>query len=361
MKETFSSVPHERLFENGGVRVRTVQACVLCGKPGQLLYSDLRDRLFDAPGTWTLLRCEGCGLVWLNPQPTAEDVPKLYYQSYYTHHHAIEPPRPLRSRQKLTEAARAVSLGYEQLLPGASWRWAGRLISLIPPWRDYALASLLYLRASARGRLLDVGCGTGEFLAAMRTLGWEVQGVEPDPQAAAVARDAFKLPVVVETLEEARLLESSFDAVTLSHVIEHVLDPHALLKECGRVLKKNGQLVIVTPNVQSLGHLLFRRSWFALEPPRHLHMFSIAALRRAARGAGLTIKTLRTTSRLSRIIFTGSAVIARHGRCSPNGSSGGGRLLRIGSWSFWAWEDLIRHISPGSGEEILLVAQKPAA
>jgi len=360
VKKQFRPVLDETVFENGGVRVRAVRTCALCGERGHLLYFDLRDRLFDVPGRWSLLLCKGCHLVWLDPQPISEDLPKLY-QTYLTHHCEIEPPQPSRFRPKLTQAVRAVLLGYEQLLPGRSWRWPGRVISLIPPWRDYALAELMYLQASARGRLLDVGCGNGAFLARMRTLGWDVQGVEPDPQAAALAAEAYKLPVLIGTLQDAGLPDASFDAITMSHVIEHVPDPQLLLKECCRLLKENGRLVVLTPNITSLGHRLFRRSWLFLDPPRHLHLFSIKALRRFARGAGLAIKTLRTTSRASRHIFICSTDIHRRGRTSFEPYPDTGRLLRFGSWGFWAFEDALRQVLPGAGEELLLVAGRPAA
>jgi SAM-dependent methyltransferase len=195
----------------------------------------------------------------------------------------------------------------------------------------------------------------------MRALGWDVQGVEPDPRAAVLARDAYKLPVLIGTLQEARLPEASFDAITMSHVIEHVPDPWLLLKECCRLLKEDGRLVLLTPNIRSLGHRLFRRSWLNLDPPRHLQLFSIKTLRRAARQTGLVIKTLRTTSRASRNFFVYSADICRHGRTSFDHYPNAGRLLRFGSWVFWALEDALRQVLPGAGEELLLVAGRPAA
>jgi 2-polyprenyl-3-methyl-5-hydroxy-6-metoxy-1,4-benzoquinol methylase len=357
LTESSAARQDTNVFENEGVRVRSVENCLLCGRRGQPLYTGLRDRLFDAPGTWDLLRCKNCGLVWLNPQPIPEDIPKLY-RSYYTHQNANEPSRPLRFRQKLTQAVRATVLGYDQLLPGPRWRLPRPVVSLIRPWGDHAFASLMYLEASARGSLLDVGCGSGAFLATMRNLGWDVHGVEPDPEAAVTARGVHHLPVLNGTLEDVRLPDASFDAITMNHVIEHVLDPQFVLKDCGRLLRVGGRLVVVTPNVESLGHLLFRRSWFALDPPRHVHLFSIGTLQRAAKGAGLEIKTLRTLSRMSRLDFIHSVLIAHHGRTSLDGDAGHGHLVRIGSWNFWAFEELLRHVSPGVGEELLLIAEK---
>lgn len=90
---------------------------------------------------------------------------------------------------------------------------------------------IMYSDGARKGRLLDVGCGSGEFLAQMRELGWDVFGVEPDPQAARVAREQFGLTVWPGALAEASFPDGFFDAVTLNHVIEHVADPPWLAAE----------------------------------------------------------------------------------------------------------------------------------
>src|SRR5208283_4697550 len=113
------------------------------------------------------------------------------------------------------------------------------------------------------------GCGDGRFLALMRDAGWDVYGIEPDPVAAKVAQRELGTSVTVGALEDAGFPDEAFDAVTLSHVIEHVHDPVALLAECRRVLKPDGSVVIVTPNIRSLGHQKFQSLWRGLEPPRH--------------------------------------------------------------------------------------------
>ncbi|HVA01221.1 MAG TPA: class I SAM-dependent methyltransferase [Terriglobia bacterium] len=347
-----------KVFENEGVRVRRVENCLLCGKQGQPLYADLRDRLFDAPGVWSISRCQDCGLVWLNPKPISEDVHKLY-KSYYTHENGNLDLRRTNWRPKLMDAIRATTLGYKQLLPGAGWYWVGRAAALIPLLRDNATGSLMFLTASRRGTLLDVGCGSGGFLAMMRGLGWDVQGIEPDPEAARIARETRKLTVISGTLEGARLPPASFDAVTTHHVVEHVPDPVALMAECRRILRPGGRLVMITPNSSSLGHAAFGKAWFALDPPRHLHIFTARALRRAAESAKLEIKALRTMSRGSRDAFIYSRLISREGSINLDGTKRYGRTLRLGGWSFWAVEETARLVVPYTGEELILVADKP--
>jgi SAM-dependent methyltransferase len=193
----------------------------------------------------------------------------------------------------------------------------------------------------------------------MRELGWEVVGVEPDPEAARVATEEHGLPVFTGALEEARLPASSFDAITLSHLIEHVPDPVATLMACARLLKRGGKLVALTPCVESLGHTVFRRSWFHLDPPRHLHLFSMRALIKAAKAAKLRVTSLRTISRGSRASCIYTSLVRRGDRAGWNQNGRAGRLLQLGAWSFWAWEEAARLLLPGAGEELLLVAEKP--
>jgi 2-polyprenyl-3-methyl-5-hydroxy-6-metoxy-1,4-benzoquinol methylase len=344
-------------FENEGVRVRSVENCLLCGRPGLPLYTGLRDRLFAAPGEWSLFRCRDCSLVWLDPQPIPEDVFKLY-RSYPTHRSGAgkEPDSPSRFLQKATRAIGAATLGYDQLLAGPKYRWVGRMASLITPWKDRALGPLMHLEANVGGRLLDVGCGNGAFLATMRDLGWDVMGVEPDPEAVAVAVNVHKLPVIAGTLEEAHLPAASFDAISMYHVIEHVPDAIALMAECRRILKPGGRVVMLTPNAVSLGHRLFHRSWRGLEPPRHLFLFSVRSLARATEEAGLSVSVSRTSSVIARFIWLVSQSI-RDGH--PRYDLDFTRASRRQAWLFWGLEEILRVFWTNAGEEILLVARKP--
>jgi SAM-dependent methyltransferase len=126
-------------------------------------------------------------------------------------------------------------------------------------------------------RLLDVGCGNGAFLSKMRALGWRVHGLEPDPAAAKAAR-ASGIDVVAGTLADTAWPEGSFDAVTMSSVIEHLHDPGDSLSICRRLLAPGGSLHIMTPNADALGAARFGPHWRGLETPRHLVLFNPRAL-----------------------------------------------------------------------------------
>lgn len=340
---------------NEGLRVEEIASCLLCGKEGRPLYRGLRDRLFGALGDWDLSRCPGCGLVWLNPRPVVEEIAKLYPPIYST------PTIPSQSwlsslKEKLKRAVLAAAFGYDFPLDGPHWRWIGRMASLVWPLREMVGMSIMYLSGAERGRLLEVGCGNGRLLALFRELGWDVLGVEPDAEAARVAREHYGVPVIVGTLEAASVPEGSVDVVTLHHVVEHVHDPISLFKECRRALREGGKIVVVTPNLESLGHIVFRESWRGLEPPRHLHLFTLRTLQACARQGGFDLGTVRTVAASGRRIWAASR-LARCRRGSSNAEVT--RFLRFQGWAFQVLEEAIRFLWREAGEELLLVATKP--
>ncbi|MGH9783203.1 MAG: class I SAM-dependent methyltransferase, partial [Terriglobia bacterium] len=200
---------------------------------------------------------------------------------------------------------------------------------------------------------LDVGCGRGDFLRQMKQLGWTVSGVEPDAAAAELARQSLNAPIFHGTLEDAPLPESAFDAVCMSHVIEHLSDPLRTLRRCWELLKPGGKLSVVTPNSQSLAHRWFRKSWLALEPPRHLFLFSARSLRRVAEEAGFRVASCTSTARTAGDIFVLSKRIRRRGHTDLQKSKG------LGSFVFRTVEEFARVFQPLLGEEIGLLATRP--
>jgi 2-polyprenyl-3-methyl-5-hydroxy-6-metoxy-1,4-benzoquinol methylase len=131
----------------------------------------------------------------------------------------------------------------------------------------------------------------------MRARGWEVEGVEPDPQAAAVARGSQRLRVQAVSIEKADLPREGYDVVTMSHVIEHVADPVEALQVCRRALRPGGRLILVTPNVEALGRRVFGKHWMGWDVPRHLTVFSTSSLAGIVERAGLRVTGMRTSAR----------------------------------------------------------------
>ncbi len=342
---------------NEGIVTESVPYCIVCGCKGEPLYEELRDRLFAAPGVWSLVRCHSCGLVWLNQRPVPEHLAKIY-ANYHTHKPKLPSIPVRRLRRKVKQAVLAEAFGYEQLANGRKWQWVGRIVSRIPPLKERVGASVLFLEWTPQGKVVDVGCGSGGFLATLRDLGWSVRGVEPDPEAARLARQLHGLPVITGTLEDAGLPDGSVDAITLSHVIEHVYDPVSLLEQCYRLLRAGGRLVAVTPNINSSWHQFFQHCWRGLEPPRHFHLFSELALRTCAERANFRVDLLRTNSFGSRRIWSESREIQH---LNGNGQKKGDQGLTWESRLLQVLREVMLHRRRTGGEQLLLLAGKPTA
>jgi 2-polyprenyl-3-methyl-5-hydroxy-6-metoxy-1,4-benzoquinol methylase len=271
--------------------------CTVCGSPGTPLYERLRDKLFSAPGSWTLVKCTNpaCALLWLNPAPHPDDLP-LLYAGYYTHGEDSGGP--------LLRAARAVYKAISTCL----------LAPLGVPL-EQGRARGMFIDHKVPGTLLDIGCGDGRFISLMASRGWRVAGVDFDAQAVKRARELRKLDVQVGTAASHLDSGRKYDVVTASHVIEHVPEPETFLRQCRQLLNRGGQIVLRTPNPQSFGHRRYGKAWRGLEPPRHLQLFTLPALTACAHQAGLRVVSGFTTIAEAEAILIVSHFLRRKGSC----------------------------------------------
>jgi 2-polyprenyl-3-methyl-5-hydroxy-6-metoxy-1,4-benzoquinol methylase len=130
--------------------------------------------------------------------------------------------------------------------------------------------SLLQNILPQKGKLLDIGCGTGDFLAEAQIKGWLCMGAEPNSKAKKLAQ--LKNIDVIEDTEN--LKEKTFDIITMWHVLEHVPDLEKQIKELYRLLKTNGTLILALPNYKSYDAQHYKKYWAAYDVPRHLWHFS---------------------------------------------------------------------------------------
>ncbi|MCS6805701.1 MAG: class I SAM-dependent methyltransferase [Acidobacteriota bacterium] len=139
------------------------------------------------------------------------------------------------------------------------------------PWREKLFADRLrrLQRFIRHGRLLEIGCATGEFLQLAAQAGFQVAGVEPDPQTSALARDRHRLDVTTGTLPEAAYPANRFDVVVMLHVLEHLDSPRQTLHEVHRLLNSGGILLIETPNIQTIWFRLLKTRWRQLIPDHY--------------------------------------------------------------------------------------------
>jgi 2-polyprenyl-3-methyl-5-hydroxy-6-metoxy-1,4-benzoquinol methylase len=255
------------------LKIRTQEVpCPLCGGADADSLFDATDRLHDVQGSFRYVRCRRCGLVHMNPQVVPECIGSLYPEEYAPHADKSRAPRTglLRLRDRIPQ------------IP-----ILGRLFRAMT---DARAIGPVVRRLDARKRLLDVGCGNGSFLDAMRwQTGCEVHGLDLSPAAVEQARRLYGLDIFQGTIAQAPFAEASFDVVTAWWFLEHVPDPRESVREMARLLKPGGLCVIGVPNSDGFFARVFRDRWYHLDCPRHLCLWSRATMKRLLAEHGLSI------------------------------------------------------------------------
>ncbi|MEI6148074.1 MAG: class I SAM-dependent methyltransferase [bacterium] len=288
--------------------------------------------------------------------PVAEDLHKAYVR-YMTHSTTAAPGKSWLHRSNHRILSSYLRSRYATGRVALSDRLLATLLYLLPGHRWDADATVFGLTPVPGGRILEVGCGDGSKLDWFEILGWQAEGLDVDQKAVENARRQ-KRPVHSGDLFSQHYPAETFDAVVMSHVIEHVVDPAALLRECHRIMKAGARLVLLTPNAASWGHKLYGAHWLPLDPPRHLHLFTSSSLRGLCERTGLRIERCRTTPR-ARAVFLGSRRIAREGRMDFQAPIGYASRLWMEGMEILEWLRLL--ITPQCGEELFLVAGKEEA
>lgn len=256
--------------------------CPICAGPARYDFSG-RDLMFDLHRRYDYYLCTGCGGVFQHPMPDLATIATFYPPEYGVFDEQSRTRRIGRLRRALLRRAR----GYAHLPASLPERI---LAGLLAPFQRPTTPEFV-----SGGRMLDVGCGNGRYLSTMRTLGWQVEGVELSENGVRVCRMA-DLPVHHGDILSAGLPAAAFDLVTVRHVIEHIAEPHPFIAELARILKPGGRLVIETPNSEALGRAWFGTNWYANDVPRHLILFSpgnlaLLAGRHGLRQAALVLET----------------------------------------------------------------------
>lgn len=245
------------------------------------------------------MRCD-CGLVILSPRPIVEELAFYYPESDYYSYSSGVSVQAIRSGGVLHRIRdglrRAVLSDWGYPMPDLRpWERMVRPIAsrLVANSALYGMADK-FPHYRPGGRALDIGCGNGSFLTYLKHHGWEVAGVELSAAAARAAKEQFGIDVFVGDLADAPFAPASFDFIHLSHVIEHVPDPTAVLRSAASLLRPGGTVYIETPNEASFGAHVCGEYWFPWESPRHLYVFSPATLRGCIEAAGLRVTRMWT-------------------------------------------------------------------
>jgi len=248
---------------NFKMSVLLTNPCNFCGCQQATNFLTLTDLRLRLPGSWNLMRCDHCGLLFIDPQPNWEELSAHYPKEYHAY---------LHKDSKITEFLRGFGLRNRVKL-------------------------ILRNATVQKGTLLDVGCATGDFLYKFQFMtNWSVVGLEIVPDAVAVAK-AKGLKIIEDELEFSTFEHSSFDVITLWDVLEHMANPTKVLNICFTLLKPGGILVIKSPDPSGKEALMFKENWIGYEAPQHIFGFPRNVLVNKLNEVGFSeIKTTSTGS-----------------------------------------------------------------
>ena len=222
--------------------LETLKHCPVCQGSGFSNYLNVEDYTVSHR-EFTIQECHSCNFLLTNPRPSQDEIGAYYQSEEYISHH--------------DESKTLMSKIYKSVRDHTISGKVKMINELIP----------------LKGTILDVGCGTGNFIQACKSDGWKISGTEPDPGANEVASKRVG-EKIFSSIDDARLAEKSYDIITLWHVLEHVHALNETVSWLGKHLNPNGKIIIAVPNPQSYDAQKYGRFWAAYDVPRHLYHFT---------------------------------------------------------------------------------------
>ena len=236
--------------------------CPLCRSSGIALHLNSTDHLVSGE-VFPLKRCQACNFVFTDDYPSEDESGRYYESEDYISH---------------TDTGRNF---FEKTYRSVRVLMLKRKIALV--------RKVTGLR---QGRILDIGSGTGHFLARMKSEGWHATGIEINSSARNYANSRFSLET--KAPEHISGIEAeSADCITLWHVLEHFHHPFSYMEEIRRILKTGGTLIVALPNIRSSDSLHYGHFWAAWDVPRHLWHFSPSTFRMFAERSGFKVTGLK--------------------------------------------------------------------
>ncbi len=211
---------------------------------------------------YVIQECNKCKFLFTNPRPTATEIGKYYQSQDYISHH--------------DEAKDLMSKVYNYV-------------------RDFTLNKKLMLVNTlipSKGKLLDIGCGTGNFLQVCHDNNWQTIGTEPDQEARKIAKERTKSEIV-ENIALLQILPNTFQIITMWHVLEHVHELNETVRWLEKNLATNGKIIIAVPNPDSYDATKYGSKWAAYDVPRHLYHFTKSSMNSLLNKHGLKIDQIK--------------------------------------------------------------------
>jgi 2-polyprenyl-3-methyl-5-hydroxy-6-metoxy-1,4-benzoquinol methylase len=262
--------------------------CLICNQTGVKCYCNVKDKLFETRGRWTIYRCENCDIFWIAEKIKQEDL-SHFYKNIPVSETKFYNFDDKNIRSYLKRLILGASFNYKKLVENKIELFLGYLLSALPIYKKIYF-EVMGVKYKKNGKLLDIGSGTGQFIYKMKNLGWDAYGIEPYNKRAAFYAQKKNLSVLNQPFEDTKFPDNYFNVIVINHVIEHLPNPIVVLHECYRILKPGGELILNTPNSNSLVHKIFGENYYHLDPPRHLYLFSIKALEKIFRSTGFVLE-----------------------------------------------------------------------
>lgn len=231
--------------------------CPWCGSDKAQINLWLKDE-FLTKEDFHICECLNCGLLYTMPRPDKEKIGNYYKsEEYYSHQENKKGFIP-----KIYERVKKTNLKHK-----------------------YKIAT----EGLKIGKMLDIGCGVGDFLHTAETHGWECIGVEPSEEAKEIARQRTKAKII-ESKELENIPDQTFDIITMWHVLEHVDNLNWQVEQLQRLIKPTGRIIIALPNYKSYDGQYYKEKWAAYDVPRHLNHFNRITVTKIFKTSSLHLK-----------------------------------------------------------------------
>jgi 2-polyprenyl-3-methyl-5-hydroxy-6-metoxy-1,4-benzoquinol methylase len=238
--------------------MESVANCPICNSDSFAPFIECKDYTVSK-NTFAIVQCKSCGFKLTSPRPEEAEAGKYYQSEDYVSHSNTSKGLV----NKLYQQARKITLR--------------RKLKLITS-----------VSGKQQGNLLDLGCGTGEFLNTCKQSGWNVKGIEPSPDARAFAAKQYGLEV--QETDKWDFAGNSFDVVSAWHVLEHVYKLEETAKQVKRMLSPSGTFIVALPNCNSADADFYKQYWAAYDVPRHIWHFTPKDVKAFFEKQGFTLK-----------------------------------------------------------------------
>ena len=251
MADNFIQIKPNRLQ----VTLEKVEACPVCRYRISKPYLICKDHSVSGE-EFTLVQCASCNFVYTNPRPNEKQIGKYYQSANYISH---------------TDTNKGI---------------INKVYHLV---RKKTVADKVKLvnRLHEKGKLLDIGCGTGVFLEHCKKQGWQTKGIEPDEGARTIAHNRLNVPIEKDFLTSYS--NEKFDIITLWHVLEHIHELNKTVEKIVSMMTTDAKVVIAVPNIGSYDAQLYKNYWAAYDIPKHLYHFTKKTLELLMSNYGLRL------------------------------------------------------------------------